>query len=215
LHPTHVPNPTILIAGIGNVFLGDDAFGSEVARRLELQSWPDGVRIADFGIRGRDLAYALLDGHDLVVIVDAAPRGTPPGTLSLVEPDLSVLDSSEQSATLLDAHTLDPLKILGLARVMGARWKRLLLVACEPADLGGEEGRLGMSDPVRVAVDEAARMIVRLVTDVRSGGLSQSDGGTVAATSGPQAGAKKTAIEEHVQNSSKKEPDDVWKPEQS
>ncbi len=215
MHPTHVPNPTILIAGIGNVFLGDDAFGSEVARRLELQSWPDGVRIADFGIRGRDLAYALLDGHDLVVIVDAAPRGTPPGTLSLVEPDLSVLDSSEQSATLLDCAHPRSAQDSWFGSRDGARWKRLLLVACEPADLGGEEGRLGMSDPVRVAVDEAARMIVRLVTDVRSGGLSQSDGGTVAATSGPQAGAKKTAIEEHVQNSSKKEPDDVWKPEQS
>ena len=193
-----MPNPTILIAGIGNIFLGDDAFGSEVARRLELQSWPDGVRVVDFGIRGLDLAYALLDGHDLVVIVDAAPRGAPPGTLCVVEPDLSVLDSSEQSATLLDAHTLDPLKILGLARVMGARWKRLLLVACEPADLGGEEGRLGMSDPVRVAVDEAARMIVRLVTDVRSGGLSECDGNIANATSVPQGGVEDTEIEERV-----------------
>jgi hydrogenase maturation protease len=198
LHPTNMRNPTILIAGIGNIFLGDDAFGSEVARRLELQSWPDGVRVVDFGIRGLDFAYALLDGYDLVVIVDAAPRGTPPGTLSVVEPDLSVLDSSEQSPTLLDAHTLDPLKILGLARVMGARWARLLLVACEPADLGGEEGRLGMSDPVRIAVDEAARMIVRLVNNVRSVGLSQCDGNIGITTSLPHGEVENTAVEERI-----------------
>jgi hydrogenase maturation protease len=193
-----MPNPTILIAGIGNIFLGDDAFGSEVARRLELQSWPAGVRVLDFGIRGLDLAYALLDGYDLVVIVDAAPRKTPPGTLSVIEPDLSAIDSSEQGATLLDAHTLDPLKILGLARAMGARWARLLLVACEPADLGGEEGRLGMSDPVRIAVDEAARMIVRLVNDVRSVGLSQCDGNIGTATSLPHGDVEDTAVEERV-----------------
>ena len=188
-----MPNPTILIAGIGNIFLGDDAFGSEVARRLELQSWPEGVRVVDFGIRGLDLAYALLDGHDLVLIVDAAPRGASPGTLSVVEPDLSVLDSSEQSPTLLDAHTLDPLKILGLARVMGGRWARLLLIACEPADLGGEEGRLGMSDPVRVGVEGAAQMIVRIVNDFRDGWLSRNDGKTV-----PQDVVEHAAVEKRT-----------------
>ena len=170
----------------------------EICCEFSLQSWPDGVRVVDFGIRGLDFAYALLDGYDLVVIVDAAPRGTPPGTLSVVEPDLSVLDSSEQSATLLDAHTLDPLKILGLARLMGARWARLLLVACEPADLGGEEGRLGMSDPVRIAVDEAARMIVRLVNNVRSVGLSQCDGNIGITTSLPHGEVENTAVEERI-----------------
>lgn len=169
------PNPKILVAGIGNIFLGDDAFGSEVARRLELQSWPDGVRVVDFGIRGLDLAYALLDGHDLTILIDAAPRGLAPGTVSVIEPELSVLDQPEQSTALLDAHTLDPLKILGLARVMGAPRKRLLLVACEPADLGGGEGRLGMSDPVRVAVREAVHLIARLVQEFRDGNVLPGD----------------------------------------
>lgn len=169
------PNPKILVAGIGNIFLGDDAFGSEVARRLELQSWPDGVRVVDFGIRGLDLAYALLDGHDLTILIDAAPRGLAPGTVSVIEPELSVLDQPEQSTALLDAHTLDPLKILGLARVMGAPRKRLLLVACEPADLGGDEGRLGMSDPVRVAVREAVHLIARLVQEFRDGNVLPGD----------------------------------------
>jgi hydrogenase maturation protease len=170
---TKMPNPTILIAGIGNIFLGDDAFGSEVARRLALRTWPDRVRAVDFGIRGLDLAYALLDGHDLTILIDAAPRGGAPGTLYVIEPDLSRLDGSDQNATLLDAHTLDPLKILGLARVMGAGLKRLLLVGCEPGDLGGEEGRLGMTDPVRVAVDQAVTLVTRLVDDYRQGALEQ------------------------------------------
>jgi hydrogenase maturation protease len=170
---TKMPNPTILIAGIGNIFLGDDAFGSEVARRLALRTWPDGVRAVDFGIRGLDLAYALLDGHDLTILIDAAPRGGAPGTLYVIEPDLSGLDGSDQNASLLDAHTLDPLKILGLARVMGAGLKRLLLVGCEPGDLGGEEGRLGMTDPVCVAVDQAVTLVTRLVDDYRQGALEQ------------------------------------------
>ncbi len=79
--------PRILIAGIGNIFLGDDAFGSEVARRLAAQPIPDGVRVVDFGIRGFDLAYALIDGYDATILVDATPRGGSPGTLYLIEPD--------------------------------------------------------------------------------------------------------------------------------
>lgn len=183
MNSTNTPSPTILVAGIGNIFLGDDAFGSEVARRLELQSWPDGVRVVDFGIRGLDLAYALLDGHDLTILIDAAPRGLAPGTVSVIEPDLSVLDQPEQGTALLDAHTLDPLKILGLARVMGAPRKRLLLVACEPADLGDDEGRLGMSDPVRVAVDEAAHLIARMVQEFREGSVLPGDGCLMQSTS--------------------------------
>lgn len=166
------PPPSVLIAGIGNIFLGDDAFGSEVARRLELRPWPEGVRAVDFGIRGLDLAYAFLDGHDLTILIDATPRGGAPGTLYVIEPDLSVLDHSEESETLFDAHTLDPLKILGLARTLGGAWKRLVLVGCEPADLGGEEGRLGLSDPVRLAVDEAVELVSRLVDEFLQGSMT-------------------------------------------
>ena len=179
----NTPSPTILIAGIGNIFLGDDAFGSEVARRLQLQSWPEGVQVVDVGIRGLDLAYALLDGHDLTILVDAAPRGMSPGTVSLVEPDLSMLDQSEPSTALLDAHTLDPLKILGLARIMGAPRGDLLLVACEPADLGGDDGKLGMTDAVRVAVDEAVRLIDRLVREFPDGCVLPGDIPLVASKS--------------------------------
>ena len=171
--------PRIMIAGIGNIFLGDDAFGSEVARRLAMRTWPEGVRAVDYGIRGLDLAYALLDGHDLAILIDATPRGGAPGTLYVIEPDLSVLDDSTVDATLFDAHTLDPLKVLGLARVLGGTWKQLVLVGCEPADLGGEEGRLGLSDPVRLAVEEAVALVPRLVDEFLQKGrqttLGESD----------------------------------------
>jgi hydrogenase maturation protease len=172
--------PNILIAGIGNIFQGDDAFGSEVARRLAARTWPEGVRAVDFGIRGLDLAYAFLDGHDLTILIDATPRGGAPGTLYVIEPDLSVLDDSALNATLLDAHTLDPLKVLGLARVLGGTWKRLILVGCEPADLGGDEGRLGLSEPVRLAVEEAIMLVSRLVEEFLQSDLHTRVGETTA-----------------------------------
>src|SRR5882672_1813652 len=91
--PTKImTKPRILVAGIGNIFLGDDAFGSEVARKLQQCSLPKDVRVVDFGIRGFDLAYALLDGHEVTILVDATPRGGEPGTLYTIEPDLSELD---------------------------------------------------------------------------------------------------------------------------
>jgi hydrogenase maturation protease len=198
-------SPTILIAGIGNIFLGDDAFGSEVARRLALRTWPEGVRAVDFGIRGLDLAYALLDGHDLTILIDAAPRGGSPGTLYVVEPDLSVLDEPGKTLPLLDAHTLDPLKVLGLAGIMGARWTRILLVGCEPGDLGGDEGRLGLTDPVRVAVGEAVDLVCRLVEDFRQGRPPGSTERT--ALSNADAGGNAKAFSH--QSDLAKEPQDV------
>lgn len=79
----------ILVAGVGNIFNGDDAFGVEVVRRLAQRKLPDGVRAIDFGIRGIDLTYALLDGYGALVLVDTAQRGELPGTISIVEPDLA------------------------------------------------------------------------------------------------------------------------------
>src|SRR5437870_2595644 len=84
--------PRILVAGIGNIFLGDDAFGCEVVQRLAARAWPASVRVVDFGIRGFDLAYALMDGYDVTIFVDATPRADAPGTLYTIEPDLSELN---------------------------------------------------------------------------------------------------------------------------
>src|SRR6516225_7125141 len=96
--------PRILVAGIGNIFLGDDAFGVEVARRLAARPQPDGVRVADFGIRGIDLTYALLDGYETVILVDATPRGGQPGTLYVIEPDVGGPAESGVAELMFETH---------------------------------------------------------------------------------------------------------------
>jgi hydrogenase maturation protease len=155
-----------LVAGIGNVFLGDDGFGVEVATRLQDAPLPEGVDVREFGIRGMDLAYALQEEYTTVVFVDAAARGEEPGTVSLVEPELDLEEVT------LDTHGMDPLRVLGLARAMGRIPERVLVVACEPQrvtygehddDLVGE-----LSAPVAAAVPQAVELILSLVTKLNA-----------------------------------------------
>jgi hydrogenase maturation protease len=163
----------ILIACIGNIFMGDDGFGVEVAQRLANQKagcYPPGVEIVDFGIRGVDLAYTLLDEYDTLILVDAVSRGGEPGTLYLIEPDLSAFNAQtgvEAARVGLDAHSMDPLKVLAFARTLGARPVRTLLVGCEPSVLHANEDYLdmhmGLSQSVQAAVDEAVKMVDSLV----------------------------------------------------
>ncbi|WP_437112386.1 hydrogenase maturation protease [Streptomyces cinnamoneus] len=160
--------PRILVAGIGNVFLADDAFGPEVVAALHENPLPDGVHVADFGIRGMDLAYRLLDGYDVAVLVDAAPRGAAPGTLCLIEPD----PADTTGPTAPEAHGMDPVKVLALARSLTedgsptgderAALPRILVLGCEPlVRMRGDEPDVdvGLSAPVRAAVDEAVRRL--------------------------------------------------------
>ena len=165
--------PSILIAGIGNIFLGDDAFGVEVAQRLAGRKLPERVKVVDFGIRGFDLAYALLDGSDVTILVDACPRGGTPGTLYVIEPDLNALNSSEAEASAVDAHSMNPMNVIRMAKSMGGDLKRILLVGCEPATLGPEEGQMGLSESVAAVVDEAAKTIEMLVEKIRGGDWPQ------------------------------------------
>jgi hydrogenase maturation protease len=159
--------PHILVAGIGNIFMGDDAFGSEVARRLMKRTLPDEVRVVDFGIRGFDLTYALLDGYEVTIFVDATPRGDAPGTLYTIEPDLSELDEEgDAQGAMIEPHGMNPLKVLRLAKSMGGEFKRILLVGCEPAPLQSEDGEMGLSEPVAAAVDEAIRIIESLIAQI-------------------------------------------------
>ena len=152
---------SILVACIGNIFEGDDAFGCEVARVLMQRASVPEVKIVDFGIRGLDLTYALLDAPELTIFVDAISRGETPGTLYTIEPDLDNLGSSADAT--VDAHSMDPLQVLRTAKRMGGRLGRILLVGCEPADLGGEDGRMGLTEPVAAAIEEAARMVESLI----------------------------------------------------
>jgi hydrogenase maturation protease len=160
----------ILVAGVGNIFLGDDAFGVEVAQRLARRALPPEVRVVDFGIRGLDLTYALLDGYEAVILVDAAPRGGPPGTLYVLAPAEGGSPAAEGGGPLIDAHGMDPVKVLRLAATMGARVERLLVVGCEPAPPEkDEEMRMGMSEPVRAAVEEAVALVESLVARLLRG----------------------------------------------
>jgi hydrogenase maturation protease len=160
---TAAPRPaSILVAGIGNIFLGDDGFGVEVAKRLAACDFASDVRVADFGIRGFDLAYALQDDYENVILIDAYAHGQPAGTVSLIEPDLSNLDEPGQS--VVETHGMNPMNVLRMAHSMGGlKAKKILLVGCEPATLGGEEGHMGLSESVTDAVDEAVRMTSSLV----------------------------------------------------
>ncbi len=159
----------ILVAGIGNIFLADDAFGVEVANRLATQSFPPGVRVADFGIRGFDLAYALMEGYETTILVDAFPGEGEPGTLFVVEPDLKELDSPARDAGFIEPHGMNPLNVLRMTKNMGGELKRILLVGCAPATLGPEEGQIGLSEPVSAAVAEAVTLVGSLVTRILAG----------------------------------------------
>jgi hydrogenase maturation protease len=151
-----------LVAGVGNVFLGDDGFGVEVAKRLAGRELPEGVEVVDFGIRGMDLAYALHDDYELVVFVDATPRGGEPGTVYLLEPEIE-----EDEEVALDTHGMDPVRVIKLSRALGARPTRTLVVGCEPqVVVGGEDYDdmlMELSEPVRAAVEEAANLVESLV----------------------------------------------------
>jgi hydrogenase maturation protease len=162
--------PRILIAGVGNIFLGDDAFGVEVAQRLTRRALPDEVRVVDFGIRGLDLAYALLDGYEAVILVDALPRGGPPGTLYVLEPEAGEPPETAGTVPLIETHGMDPVKVLRLAAALGARVERLLVVGCEPVPLAdAEDVQVGMSDAARAAVEEAVPLVESLVARLLRG----------------------------------------------
>jgi hydrogenase maturation protease len=158
-----IPRPRILVAGIGNIFLGDDGFGVEVARQLSKTDLPATVRVADFGIRGLDLAYALQDGYETTILIDAFPSGQAPGTISVVEPDLNDPAASLGEGISLDLHAMNPMNVLRMATAMHGKLNRILLVGCEPATLGGEEGKMGLSVPVEAAVRGAVKVVEDLI----------------------------------------------------
>jgi len=151
----------ILVAGIGNIFLGDDAFGVEVVRLLLDRPTRESVVIKDFGIRGYDLACALQDGYDAAILVDAMQRGGPPGTLHVIEPDTN----SPTTGRPMEMHQLDPVRVIDMVHQMGGMLPCLRVVGCEPATLELDESA-GLSEPVRDAVPKAVVLIEALVADL-------------------------------------------------
>jgi hydrogenase maturation protease len=159
------PARRVLVAGIGNIFMADDGFGVEVARRLSERELPRGAEVSDFGIRGLDLVYALGEGFDAAVFVDAVPRGEQPGTLFVIEPELD----TPAAPVALDAHGMDPVKVLALASQLGSVPERVLVVGCEPqVRMTGDEDELvgELSEPVRAALDEAVELVSSLLGEL-------------------------------------------------
>jgi hydrogenase maturation protease len=164
-----VTGPRILVAGIGNVFLGDDGFGVELARRLVDRPLPAGAEVVDFGIRGMDLAYALLEGYDAAVLLDATPRGEAPGTLYVIEADVRAADVAPE------AHGMDPATVLALVRSLGGSAPRTIVVGCEPqtrVTVDDEEVVAELSEPVRAALDEAVALVESVLDDLTNGGAT-------------------------------------------
>jgi hydrogenase maturation protease len=152
----------ILIAGVGNIFFGDDAFGVAVARRISQRTLPDGVRVIDFGIRGLDLTYALLDPWEAVIVVDAMPRGGTIGTIYVLEPEI---DPAGMAGTAVEPHAMNPLNVLRTARDLGGTIERVLVVGCEPSPCAPEgDMAMELSEPVAAAVEEAITLIESHVT---------------------------------------------------
>lgn len=181
-----------LVAGVGNIFLGDDGFGVEVARRLAGAGLPDRVTVADYGISGMHLAYDLADGYDTAILIDAAPRGQQPGTITVLEIEPGQRARPEtggaaEASRLLDAHGMQPDVVLGMLGLLGAKAGRILVIGCEPASTGYQ---IGLSDAVSAAVDKAARIVMDLIADpaARSAGSELTPGGAARDASGEHEG---------------------------
>ncbi len=159
--PAHAgrPPPRVLVAGVGNLFLGDDGFGPEVARRLQARGLPAHARVHDYGVGGIHLAYDVVQGVDLLVLVDTIDRGLDPGTVVLLE-----VGENHLGMVQVDAHAMDPVAMLATVETLGGERPRTLLVGCQPASLGE---RMGLSPVVEDAVDHAVESVVELVEDVQ------------------------------------------------
>lgn len=153
----------ILVAGVGNIFLGDDAFGVEMIQRLRATPLPAEVTLTDFGIRSFDLAYAMADGYDVIVLLDAISRGESPGTVSLVEPEVKSFGDAGQP---VDAHSTNLQYALQMASSLGGQLGSLFLIGCEPAVLETDDGRIGLSEQVEAAIPNAIQMLLTLLHEL-------------------------------------------------
>ena len=157
-----------LVAGVGNIFLSDDGFGVEVVKELGQRKLPPGVELADFGIRGIHLAYQLMEGYDLLILVDAVPRDQPPGTLFVIEPDVAASMGrmtgaiEEGSMPLVDAHGMEPGAMLSVLDQLGGSVKEIVVIGCQPANLA--DG-IGLSPDVAAAVPAAADLVLETLEE--------------------------------------------------
>jgi hydrogenase maturation protease len=159
--------PQILVAGVGNAWMKDDAFGGQVVKRLDERGLPDGVSVMDFGTGGLDLAYEVMRGYHALILVDVSRQGGEPGTLYVMEPDPAEIESIEDGE-MLNPHGMDPESVLRFVRSVGGWPGKVLVVACEPARV--EEMGLEMSPEVEAAADRAVAVVLDTVGEIRGEG---------------------------------------------
>ena len=157
---------SILVAGVGNAWLRDDGFGGEVARRLEQRELPAGVSVMDVGTGGLDLAYEVMRGYDARVILDVSRQGGEPGTLYVMEPDEAEVQGSIEDGEVINPHAMDPHTVLRFVKSLGAWPGRVVVIACEPADV--EEMGWGLSEQVQEAVERAVDLVVETIDSLRA-----------------------------------------------
>jgi hydrogenase maturation protease len=160
--------PQILVAGIGNTWLHDDGFGSELARRLRDHGdqLPSGMHVADFGTSGLDLAYEVMRGYDALILLDASRQGDAPGTLYVMEPTPDDVDGSIEDGQLLDPHGMDPENVLRFVKYVGGWPGRVIVIACEPEDV--TEVGFGLSDVVAAVLPRAVDVVLETVAELQS-----------------------------------------------
>ena len=165
----------ILVAGVGNSWLRDDGFGGEVARRLSARTMPSGVAVMDAGTGGLDLAYEVMRGYDALVIVDVSQQGGEPGTLYVMEPDEQSVDGNIADGEAINPHGMDPKTVLRFVKSIGAWPGRVVVVACEPADVS--DLGFGLSEQVQGVLDRAVELVVETVDELRGAAMAATGGG--------------------------------------
>ncbi|MHB8658403.1 MAG: hydrogenase maturation protease [Solirubrobacteraceae bacterium] len=164
---------SILVAGVGNAWLRDDGFGGEVARRLNARELPAGVSVMDAGTGGLDLAYEVMRGYDALVIVDVSEQGGDPGTLYVMEPDEDSVPGAIDDGEVINPHSMDPQTVLRFVRSVGAWPGRVVVIACEPADV--QEMGWGLSTEVSRAVDRAVDLVIETLEGLRTPPIKAAD----------------------------------------
>ena len=162
----------ILVAGVGNAWLRDDGFGGEVARRLEGMELPAGVAVMDAGTGGLDLAYEVMRGYDGLVLVDVSRQGGEPGTLYVMEPDEASIEGGIEDGDTINPHAMDPQTMLRFVKSVGAWPGRVVVIACEPAEV--EELGFGLSEQVQAAVERALDLVAETVGELQTGVLEEA-----------------------------------------
>jgi hydrogenase maturation protease len=156
----------ILVAGIGNAWLRDDGFGGEVAKRLGEIELPEEAAVFDFGTGGLDLAYEVMRGYDALILLDVSRQGGEPGTLYVMRADEAEVEAGIEDGQVINPHAMDPQTVLRFVKSVGAWPGKVVVIACEPAEV--EEMGFGLSDQVRQAVDGAAALVLDTIEELRS-----------------------------------------------